>query len=308
MKLTGTFLDEVSLDIPSQNWGRAEWDLDFATMKAVGIDTVIMIRCGHNKWAAYPSDVLRKEAGAYTPPADLVEMFLELSDKYGIDFYFGIYDSGEYWWQKKYQKELDISLKVAEEVWSKYGHHKSFKGWYITWEVGRNSLGLIDMFTRMGRHCKDLSGGLPVMISPYIEGVKDNLTTTNITPEQHEKEWNEIMGGIAGAVDIVAFQDGHVDFHELQEFLHINNDLARKYGLKCWSNTETFDRDMPIKFLPIKWEKLLLKLDAAEKAGLEKAITFEFSHFLSPNSDYRQAKGLFDRYCEHFGIARIEGR
>ena len=233
---------------------------------------------------------------------DLVQLFLELADKYGMDFYFGIYDSGQYWMKKEYQKELDINRKVADEVWREYGHHKSFKGWYLSWEVSRNSLGLIDMYTRMGRHCKDLSGGLPVMISPYIEGIKDNTTTSNITPEQHEKEWNEIMGGIAGAVDIVAFQDGHVDFKELQEFLRINNDLAHKYGLKCWTNTETFDRDMPIKFPPIKWEKLLLKLDAAEKAGLEKAITFEFSHFLSPNSDYGQAKGLFDRYCEHFGI------
>jgi hypothetical protein len=59
---------------------------------------------------------------------------------------------------------------------------------------------------------------------------------------------------------------------------------------------------MPIKFLPIKWEKLLLKLEAARQAELEKAITFEFSHFLSPNSCYLQAHNLFNRYCEHFGI------
>jgi hypothetical protein len=128
-----------------------------------------------------------------------------------------------------------------------------------------------------------------------------------ITLAEHEKEWNEILGGIAGAVDIVAFQDGHVEFDELADFLSLNKTLAQRHGLRCWTNSESFDRDMPIKFPPIKWEKLLLKLDAAEKAGLEKAITFEFSHFLSPNSDYRQAKGLFGRYCEHFGISRIEG-
>jgi hypothetical protein len=57
---------------------------------------------------------------------------------------------------------------------------------------------------------------------------------------------------------------------------------------------------MPIKFLPIKWEKLLLKLKAAQKAGMEKSITFEFSHFMSPNSSYPQAHGLFDRYCDYY--------
>jgi hypothetical protein len=59
---------------------------------------------------------------------------------------------------------------------------------------------------------------------------------------------------------------------------------------------------MPIKFLPIKWEKMLLKLEAARKAGLDKAITFEFSHFMSPNSVYAAAGNLYRRYAEYFNI------
>ena len=56
---------------------------------------------------------------------------------------------------------------------------------------------------------------------------------------------------------------------------------------------------MPIKFLPIKWEKLWMKLEAAAKAGLEQAITFEFSHFMSPQSAYLQAGHLYNRYMEY---------
>ena len=41
MKITGTFLDEISHDIPSSNWGPEEWAADFDAMKADGIDTVI---------------------------------------------------------------------------------------------------------------------------------------------------------------------------------------------------------------------------------------------------------------------------
>ena len=63
-----------------------------------------------------------------------------------------------------------------------------------------------------------------------------------------------------------------------------------------------YDRDMPIKFLPTKWEKMLISLDAAGAAGMDRIITFEFSHFLSPHSCYPQARNLFRRYCEHFGI------
>lgn len=38
MKITGTFLDEISHDIPHQNWGEKEWDADFRHMKSIGID------------------------------------------------------------------------------------------------------------------------------------------------------------------------------------------------------------------------------------------------------------------------------
>ena len=78
--------------------------------------------------------------------------------------------------------------------------------------------------------------------------------------------------------------------------------LADKYGMQCWTNAESFDRDMPIKFLPIKFDKLRMKLEAAMRAGYDKAITFEFSHFMSPQSAYLQAGHLFDRYKEYFNI------
>jgi hypothetical protein len=313
MILSGTFLDEISHDIPSQNWGPVEWDRDFSIMRAAGIDTVILIRCGFKRWMTYPSSVLQDRRDGFKPPSDLVRLFLELAEKYGMSFYFGTYDSGEYWTQENYREEIDINRFVADEVWAKYGSSPAFKGWYLSQEVSRKIHGIVDLYASMGRYCKEVSGGLPVLISPYIAGLKavdafssETIANDGVSPEVHEREWNEIMAGISGSVDAVAFQDGHVDFAELPEFLHINKVLADKHGLRCWTNSETFDRDMPIKFLPIKWEKLLLKLDAAEQAGVEKAITFEFSHFMSPHSAYGQAKGLFDRYCEHFGI-QVDG-
>ena len=115
-----------------------------------------------------------------------------------------------------------------------------------------------------------------------------------MTLESHEREWDAIFAGIKGAVDIVAFQDGHVEYDELVDFLKVNKKLADRYGLECWTNSETFDRDMPIK-----WEKLRLKMGLAAQAGYQNAITFEFSHFMSPQSAYLQAGHLYDRYMEY---------
>ena len=58
----------------------------------------------------------------------------------------------------------------------------------------------------------------------------------------------------------------------------------------------------PIDFLPIKFDKLRMKLEAAKRAGYDKAITFEFSHFMSPQSAYLQAGHLYNRYKEYFNI------
>lgn len=61
LKITGTFLDEISHDIPHQNWGEKEWDMDFRNMKRIGIDTVILIRSGYRKFITYPSEYLLKK-------------------------------------------------------------------------------------------------------------------------------------------------------------------------------------------------------------------------------------------------------
>ena len=55
---------------------------------------------------------------------------------------------------------------------------------------------------------------------------------------------------------------------------------------------------MPIKFPPINITKLLYKLNKAKESGVEKLITFEFSHFMSPQSIYPAAEHLYNRYRE----------
>ncbi len=306
MLITGTFIDEISHDIPHQNWGAKEWEQDFQYMKVMGIDTVILIRSGYRRFITYPSKYLMNTKGCYHPPIDLVELFLSLADKYNMHFYFGLYDSGEYWDTGDMTPEIDTNRFVIDEVWKQYGHHPSFKGWYLSMEISRKTKGAIEAFRALGNQCKAVSNNLPTFISPWIDGKKAVLAasgqiakTDAVSLQEHEAEWNEIFSGIQGAVDAVAFQDGHIEYHELEDFFRINKQLADKYKMQCWTNAESFDRDMPIKFLPIKFEKLKLKLEAARKAGYDKAITFEFSHFMSPQSAYTQAHHLYNRYLEY---------
>lgn len=305
MNITGTFLDEISHDIPHQNWSEKEWEQDFVHMRDMGVDTVILIRSGYRRFLTYPSSYLMQQ-GCYRPPVDLVEMFLSLADRFGMQFYFGLYDSGAYWDTGNMQHEIDHNRYIIDEVWKQYGHHASFKGWYLSMEISRKTSGAIEAFRSLGMQCKQVSGGLPTLISPWIDGKKAVLAASGqitkedaVSLEAHTREWTEIFDGIQGAVDAVAFQDGHIDYHELDDFFRINKQMADRFGMQCWTNAESFDRDMPIKFLPIKWEKLKMKLEAAQRAGYDKAITFEFSHFMSPQSIYPSAHHLYQRYMEY---------
>ena len=310
MKITATFLDEISTDIPHQNWGEEEWRNDFQCMVNAGINTVVLIRCGLERWITYPSPILMGR-GAYKPKVDLVEMFLRLSDDFGMNFFFGTYVAHRQWWEKdiNFKDDLEIDKLVIAEAWERYGHHKSFGGWYLSKEISTKVTPIVDEFVELGMYCKEISGNLPVLISPGMLGRKAYLPgeerAHDLDFERHCREWDEIMGTIAGAVDIVAFQDGHVQYWELPDILKINKKLADKHGLECWTNTETFDRDMPFRFPPIKWDKLLLKLDAARYAGINKSITFEFSHFLSPNSFWPTARHLYNRYMDY--LAELQG-
>lgn len=301
MKITGTFLDEITHDIPSNNWGHREWARDFETMASVGIDTVILIRAGWGRKAACPSAVLSERACIYPVYEDLVAMFLDLAQQNGMEFYFGTYDSGsrppQAW---TLQEELDLGRSFIDEAWETYGGHPAFKGWYLTFEIGRMQPRRVECLRQLGAHCKSLSPSFPTLISPYLQGAK--LADEPITLGQHYADWDQILATLENVIDVVAFQDGQVDYDILPEFLQANSELIRKHNMTVWSNVESFDRDMPFNFPPIDWRKLWWKMQAAEQTGVDKLITFEFSHFMSPHSCWPAAANLFRRYTEHFAI------
>ena len=295
MKITGTFLDEISHDIPSANWGPEEWKREFDVMKSIGIDTVIMIRVGYKHKSVFNSEVLSKHQPMRPAYHDLLQLFLDECARCGMNFYLGLYDSGRYWHQGEYGKEMDINLQLMEEIMEKYGCHSAFQGWYLSHEMTTLDNQFLKHYYKLITQLKELKD-IPMLISPYVKG---RLQFEDpIPPEEHEKVWDEIFAALSGKIDYVAFQDGQVDIMELKEFSTINKSLAYKYGLTSWTNIETFERGMPIHFLPISWENLHYKMTIAKEVGVEKLITFEFPHFLSPNSMYSSAHMLFKRYKE----------
>ena len=293
LTITGTFLDEITHDIPSANWGREEWHRDFDAMKEIGIDTVIVIRAGYKDKAIFESTVLNNLLTMRPVYDDLLDIFLDEAERCQMDLYFGLYDSGKYWLAGDYQREIELNKYFTDEVITRYGHRTAFKGWYASHEVYAYDQAQMKVYWALATHLRQLKD-VPILMSPYIKGSKQ--FDQPISPEEHEAQWDMVLSTLSGKIDIIAFQDGQVDFLELADYMEINQRLAHKYGITPWSNVEIFERGMPINFLPIAWPNLRYKIDVANRVGVKKLITFEFSHFLSPNSMYPSAQNLYNRY------------
>ena len=295
-RITGTFLDEITHDIPSQNWGVDDWRREFELYRRIGLDTLIIIRAGYRNRCLFPAtslpDLLPIHEGPY---GDLGEMLFSLADEAGLGLMFGTYDSGFHWIRRSYWKEIEINQRFLDEAWGRYGHHPSFAGWYLAHETGRHDAHIVELFNGIGGHCKSLSDK-PVLISPYPQGAKQ-MGENALTLEESFEHWERIFNEAKGSFDVCAFQDGQVHYDELPRFIRGIGELGAKHGVEIWSNLESFDRDMPIKFPPADWRYLRLKLAAAAPVA-HKVITFEFPHFVSPFSCYPAAHNLFERYVE----------
>lgn len=289
--ITGTFLDEISRDIASANWGREEWRRDFASMKADGIDTVVLTRAGLRDRAAFDSRVLRKAHPHLIVQSDQVATFLGLAAEHGIALWFGTYDSDEYAREGKHQKEVDLNRAFADEVWERYGRSSSFRGWYAAQDLDALDDGALSVHAGLFAHLRTISG-LPVLASCSMRA---GLRAT---------DGDHAVSRLRGVVDLLAFRDGDVATSELHDASTACVALARKNEITCWTDVETFDRDVHVKYPPIAWPKLRHKMECALAAGSAKSITFEYSHFLSPNSMYSSAHALHRRYREWLASQR----
>jgi len=168
MKVTGTFLDEITHDISSQNWSEEDWAKDFDAMKEDGIDTVILIRAGYRERATFDSKVLNRHFKMMPAYEDLVDLYLREAERTGMKFFFGTYDSGDLWNEGHYQEEVKVNKEFCSEVMEKYGDRPAFAGWYISHEINTFSDGMMGVYTELSEHLKKLKE-IPILISPYIK-------------------------------------------------------------------------------------------------------------------------------------------
>src|SRR5690349_19797333 len=123
MRITGTFLDEITHDIPSQNWGEEDWRREFELYRQISIDTVIVIRAGYQNRCIFPSKSIPHLLPVYE---DLGEIFIRLAEENGLKVFWGLYDSGEHWLRGAWWREVELNRAFIDETAERYGRSPAF--------------------------------------------------------------------------------------------------------------------------------------------------------------------------------------
>ncbi len=298
LPISGTFLDGLSCDIPSNNWTPDVWEREFARYQANGVDEAIIIRVGFADSMLFDSKVMKC---TLCPEMDMVQLFLDLGLKYNVKIYIGLFDTFKHWVVNNWPGETAVNIDLIHEINERYGKHPAFYGWYMCHE-GSMASHQTRVWKPLCQEIKKFDKTRPILVSPRYAGSKWSRERP-LPPRVHKQHFEIILQEMEGLIDIYSPMDGHCAFSELEGFMEATAEVMHKYGAQYWSNLETFDRDMKYRFPPIEFAKLKFKLEIAEKY-CSKIISFELPHFMSPDSCYPAAWQLYERYLAYAASRR----
>ena len=107
--LSGTFLDAIACDIPSNNWTPDIWEREFVRYNEIGIDEAYIIRVGWQDSSCYKSEVMKT---TLYNENDMVQLFLDLGQKYHVGIYIGLYDTSRHWLLNDWENEIAINREL----------------------------------------------------------------------------------------------------------------------------------------------------------------------------------------------------
>ena len=296
--ITATFIDEISMDIGSENFSIKEWKKELKTMKSVGIDTIVFIRGGmqdRNK-CIYPSKVFPTY---FDEENDFLGNMLKMAEKLKIKVFIGLYMATGNWNNGNYQEMTEQNRIFIDEIMERYSKYMNNIHWYIPTEVCRDEFNIIPTLENLIKLINEKTPGKKILLSPlYRTRVLESIEE-EFSYEQTFEVWDNILRTVGEKIDYIAFQDGTAPINKLEGYLAAIKKVCDKYHIETWSNVELFNRLGGANFCPVEFEVLKYKIKIAKKYS-KKLICFEFSHFMSPQSSRESGKRLFKRYKEYY--------
>jgi len=277
-----------------------QWDAIIRDMALLGQEYIIMCNVAIGGRCIYDSKLLSKVQMAVDDPMELV---FKAADKYGMK----IFMTNDYFKNFTFDEVfLPESVKgrnmICEEIVARYGHHKSFYGWYWAWEAYIGPYfdeHFIRYINESSAFARTLTPNAKFLTAPY--GTKNAVCDDKFLSQLDKLD-----------VDIIAYQDTvgcfAMDTDQSEKSFEILRKAHDKVPQrKLWADVETFDwegkdnvKETPL--IPATFERLERQLRAVSPY-VDKILVFIFEGlFSNPDSiaftGYGEAARYYKEYTE----------
>lgn len=213
-----------------------QWQTKIAEMAELGLDYLVLMAVALDHKAYYPTPLLPKAKLACEDP---IEAVLAAADRHEMQFFIGNDWFGEWTATEHNIRDAECMrrrLQAMGELAERYGHHRSFYGWYFPDELCIDpyySEDFIKYANTCAAEARKLMPSTRVLIAPY--------GTNLLKADDHFVEQLARMD-----VDIVAYQD-EIGVRKstpdqtpaFYEALRIAHDRADRSAL--WADMEIFE-------------------------------------------------------------------
>jgi len=181
--------------------------------------------------------------------APFLDMLLPETDRRGMRVYLDTLQAPEWWVMDDPEEEIERAKTRIDRLFERYGHHASFTGWYIPYELyvswDEQAAHIARLYGEISAHCKRISPARPVMISPFFILDRSGVLGTFrwAEPDEYRDFWTDLLRQ-ARHIDIVALQDSgeHLSFYTIEErrpFFEAMRAACEATGTTLWANVES---------------------------------------------------------------------
>lgn len=254
-----------------------QWRVHVREMAQLDIDTIVLMSSTLDDAAFYPSQFLGRQWELTC--TDPIEAVLCEADDRNLKVFVS---AGFYGHTTEETSEasdyLDWHRDLTEEIWTKYGQHRSFFGWYIPNEAeinGHFSDGYMNFIPRLSAHLRQLHPAPKILIAPY--GTNKVAETDRFVEQVQQLN-----------VDFIAYQDEvgvqKTNVEELPDIFARLNRLHTRAGVSLWADMEIFDFEGEVYgsgLIPAGLSRIEKQL-AAISPYVEKILCYQVHGLMNP--------------------------